>query len=104
MVFTPPYLSPQPSVGAFHWLEHALKIPTPPPGIAMSKWFFDKSLPVLVTWTSSFLFFSFASEKVSTKQVQHLETSAPPPEAKEAATNAKVKVSLYTCGSWSVHM
>jgi hypothetical protein len=51
----PPYCCPQPWDGAPHWLEQALNKPTPPPGIARSKWFCPRSPPVLVVCTIIFL-------------------------------------------------
>ena len=41
---TPPYLAPQPFRGAPYWLVQALNRPTPPPGMARSKWFCPRSL------------------------------------------------------------
>jgi hypothetical protein len=48
----PPYCAPgRPP----NWDEQPLKIPTPPPGMARSKWLLPRSPPVLVDWTTMVL-------------------------------------------------
>ena len=62
---TPPYCWPQPEEGAPNWLEQALKMPTPPPGMAISKWLLPRSPPVLVVWTIMVLPWTGPDLKVS---------------------------------------
>jgi hypothetical protein len=50
----PPYCWPQPLDGAPNCELQPLKMPTPPPGIAMSKWLSPRSPPVLVACTIIF--------------------------------------------------
>lgn len=48
----PPYCAPHPEEGAPYSVVQPLKIPTPPPGIAISNWLDPRSPPVLLYFQS----------------------------------------------------